>query len=673
MASPHASNGSAAPHLPNAAPHPANVEIAIAFVVESSLTVYSDWHRILGDYVSPMLRRLFESIPTPKRRLAFITYATADTVPSPLLCKRFFLDSQPVTTEMRDSPASLGIGSTNSGGSRGMAALEGLVAAIELFEVFTSVVGRGRLVSRHIIHIASAAPDSSVHPRFNDSPKYDDMTWDSMADEMRNKNINFNTINLVPNLKRFAELHAKASAQASKDALKPFFSIRPPHSVLLAGIPSSIQQKPPVPAPAPAPAAAPTAPTKRAGDVHSTPDPKRARLAPPMDVSPPKPQTPNTPSNSNHTKPSPLLAAQPKVQPRTPVLPPAPAPALAPSMPMPVPVPMPLPSFPQAPAAAATAPQPQPQPQPQQPQPQPTMPLSKGNFLNGMKNLEMQIHALRVSIQNAQTAGDAAMVQTLTQEMNKKMGMQQRARDFMLAQLRNQNQNVNLNQNANAGGSQEGPSVNVQPGMSPPQPPMDQQQQQQQQQQALATMLHKRTASGSSAQGLMSPQANAGLVAQMQQMQKMAEQQQQQRVRSLHQQQQQQQQQGMPGPSSASATASVAAPQQQPPAKATHSIWQGSLVFSGTDAQGIKKDTVIWVLGRVQSPPEDSRIDTWPPTMQLSLAGKPAVPTPDLQAWIQTNRATLCLFQPQTNGIPDPVGNQANYKSLIAFLHERNG
>lgn len=54
------------------------------------------------------------------------------------------------------------------------------------------------------------------------------MTWDTMADEMRNvglfifsffffsshmsfqRNINFNTINLVPNLKRFSELHAKA-------------------------------------------------------------------------------------------------------------------------------------------------------------------------------------------------------------------------------------------------------------------------------------------------------------------------------------------------------------------------------------------------------------------------------------------------------------------------------
>lgn len=64
--------------------------------------------------------------------MAFVTYATADTRPSPLLCKRFFTDYQPVAREMKDAPDKLGIGSTNSGGTRGMAALEGLVAAIEV-------------------------------------------------------------------------------------------------------------------------------------------------------------------------------------------------------------------------------------------------------------------------------------------------------------------------------------------------------------------------------------------------------------------------------------------------------------------------------------------------------------------------------------------------------------
>lgn len=63
--------------------------------------------------------------------MGFVTYATADTLPSPILCKRFFVDYQPVTKEMREEPARLGIGQTNSGGGQGMAALEGLVAAIE--------------------------------------------------------------------------------------------------------------------------------------------------------------------------------------------------------------------------------------------------------------------------------------------------------------------------------------------------------------------------------------------------------------------------------------------------------------------------------------------------------------------------------------------------------------
>ena len=63
--------------------------------------------------------------------MAFVTYATADVTPTPLLCKRFFADFQLVTKEMRESPAKLGVGQTNSGGGLGMAALEGFVAAIE--------------------------------------------------------------------------------------------------------------------------------------------------------------------------------------------------------------------------------------------------------------------------------------------------------------------------------------------------------------------------------------------------------------------------------------------------------------------------------------------------------------------------------------------------------------
>lgn len=64
--------------------------------------------------------------------MGFVTYAIADTRPTPLLEKRFFVPVQPLTKELREEPSKLGIGQTGSGGSRGMAALEGLVAAIEV-------------------------------------------------------------------------------------------------------------------------------------------------------------------------------------------------------------------------------------------------------------------------------------------------------------------------------------------------------------------------------------------------------------------------------------------------------------------------------------------------------------------------------------------------------------
>lgn len=66
-------------------------------------------------------------------RLGFVTYGTASTLLSPVLCKRFFNDFPSVSKEMReakDDTSKLGIGGT--GGGEAMSALEGLVAAIEV-------------------------------------------------------------------------------------------------------------------------------------------------------------------------------------------------------------------------------------------------------------------------------------------------------------------------------------------------------------------------------------------------------------------------------------------------------------------------------------------------------------------------------------------------------------
>lgn len=61
-----------------------------------------------------------------------MTYGAANTRPSPLLEKRFFSNISLVTKELREDPSKFGIGKTSCGGSRGLSALEGLVAAIEV-------------------------------------------------------------------------------------------------------------------------------------------------------------------------------------------------------------------------------------------------------------------------------------------------------------------------------------------------------------------------------------------------------------------------------------------------------------------------------------------------------------------------------------------------------------
>ena len=64
--------------------------------------------------------------------LAFVTYAPADTDPTPIVCKQYFSDFKTVTRLMKEEPVQLGIGTTHSGGRTGTAALEGLVGAVEV-------------------------------------------------------------------------------------------------------------------------------------------------------------------------------------------------------------------------------------------------------------------------------------------------------------------------------------------------------------------------------------------------------------------------------------------------------------------------------------------------------------------------------------------------------------
>lgn len=68
----------------------------------------------------------------PQFKIAFVCYAPSATHPSPLLSKLSFAPPQHIVKDLKDDPARLGVGQTGSGGGRGMAVLEGLVAAVEV-------------------------------------------------------------------------------------------------------------------------------------------------------------------------------------------------------------------------------------------------------------------------------------------------------------------------------------------------------------------------------------------------------------------------------------------------------------------------------------------------------------------------------------------------------------
>lgn len=102
--------------------------VVVTCVIDSSLALAAEWPQILSDYIVPLLQRLGEH----QFRMSFVGYGTADARPTPVVHKTFFIQPNLLLVKMREHPQELGIGQTGSGGGYGMAALEGLVAALEV-------------------------------------------------------------------------------------------------------------------------------------------------------------------------------------------------------------------------------------------------------------------------------------------------------------------------------------------------------------------------------------------------------------------------------------------------------------------------------------------------------------------------------------------------------------
>ncbi|KAI9450141.1 hypothetical protein BJY52DRAFT_1304125 [Lactarius psammicola] len=454
---------------------------AVAIVVDSSLTLAQEWRRILLDYCTPLFARLAEGHSSflPQLRLGFVTYGPPDCDGSPVFVNRFFAVG--VHNELKEM-SRLSIGRTATGGSLGMAALEGYAAAIEMFDILKGGVNQKPLrplslnesrdkpkevFSYHLWHFAAGQPDDAKHPRWNNSPALDSLTWKTIPAELKKREINCSMLLVSPSPK-----FSKLFSDIADARLAPWFPTRPNHTILLSGftpspkpraaVPSTIPAKRPAESPAeqrsPGPKISkpPSQTASPALAAAKKPVPQSSPLIPPATASAPPSSSATSPTvppatapNSSPPKPPARETSDGTVidltQSTTEIVPPTMQQGRAPPL-QPNPMQQAPPAQPQpihTPSQAQPLPTPQSQGQPSSMQPQsqpPSFPLNLKppasadpvEMVTKLKQVEMRIAELRNKHTEATQAGRTDEANKLALILTQHIAAYKKGREFMM-------------------------------------------------------------------------------------------------------------------------------------------------------------------------------------------------------------------------------------------------
>ncbi|KAF5327247.1 hypothetical protein D9619_004586 [Psilocybe cf. subviscida] len=281
---------------------------AIALVVEASLLIAQEWKLQLHHFGNIIMRLIS----------VYVAYGRSDTLPSPILCRRYFDSVPELAAKFPHGLMAFGVGTLSAGGSQGMAALDGLVAGLELFDhLRLAAVSSGsppKSFNSHLVHITSTGPDASRHPFWNDRAARDNISWETLPDALKEGNISYTVFSARTISPRYQELHAAVN----KEKTAPWFALKSPATALLGFLPKEGSK------------GGATAQKARA-------QPAESPKAPPMSTASATPQrdVPVPTSTPSATKNSPAVSSTPIREPAIPSQPqpPAPAPAQTPALP----------------------------------------------------------------------------------------------------------------------------------------------------------------------------------------------------------------------------------------------------------------------------------------------------------------------------------------------------
>ncbi|KAH7884579.1 hypothetical protein F5I97DRAFT_1929424 [Phlebopus sp. FC_14] len=653
----------------SAVPEQTNDLVAVACVVEASLLLACEWSRILGEYMVPLLKRLTELYPNHQFRLAFVTYGAADTQPSALLSKRFFAHLPLVMKELRENPSKLGIGQSNSGGGRGLCALEGLVAAIELFDILMASMNtvinhpspqkdNNRSLVSHVLHVAASPPDGAQKPQCNALQHLDSVTWDTIPTELKKRKIHLSLISLRK-IPTFQDLQSSVAGNGTQT---PWFHVHSPHSLSLSGFPNPFKTN-----------------IKRLNEsplLDRSPEAKRQRLdvdpmskvatnapALPAARTPPKDRLPQFTSTQSpqvvpQNTPSPHTTAMQPAQPAQPI--PAVAGAVSQS------------NTSRPPLANASVLEKVVNPPG----------ITLGQMMERLKQLEMEVRDLDSQIAGAQSTGQAALAVGFQQERSTKSQLVQQIRYVFKQHYQSlQTKETQAAQPGTASSDEAKLNSNdaesVPPNHQPSNAPdssaaIEERKSQVSDSQVLAHFWQSRggnvTFPGSNnvTQGTNQGQPIAvvspEVVVQMQSVNDHKA------ARS----------QNIGGTASPLASASQETTSNSNSASNLYTqalsatSWYGTFSWklprAGDQGAGEIQAYVVGLLA--PSTPGDIRADTWPKTLALTLCKEPVRDGSELSNWIKRTQPLILQFKPNSRAA-DTSTNEKNFLSLIKLMSER--
>ncbi|KLO18412.1 hypothetical protein SCHPADRAFT_993633 [Schizopora paradoxa] len=621
--------------------------VAVALIVDSSLTLSLQWGAILQHYINPLIQRLFVGKDGAKFNIGLVTYGMSDMHPSPILAKRYFVHPTHIYKELREDSQKLGLGRTSAGGKLGMAALEGYAATIEMFDLFIRSLqddlGDKPITDAeaqfHIIHVLSSAPDESRHPLWNQSSELDTLSWKTMPDELKKRDINLNVIFLRQNIV-LSDLHS----QMVSEPCQPWFMVHPGHNILLSSTsswsPSPAAKRPPEEVPP-----------------EASEEAKKPRVASPVKAQPsPKPPTPQPPA-----QPAATSTAGPSTA-ETTVKQPAPAPA---------------PGAPNVAGGPAIV-----------------------QIVTRAKLIEIEIKRLYEEMKVAMDGQRHQDVENIKKKLNgkrldyeklKQLAMQLSAAHLAGASRPNPmggpsagglsgpkpgeasgsgGQGTFVQSDANRDASQNAPAGPL-AGMTANQPTQVPTQQPAvnagvpapavslQDRQAIAQIMQNRFSQPLEKPPILAQ--NGGTMPNLPpnippsvalQYQKLMEQ------RGVVN--------GQQPLLPAAPMPQTTFPNQQP----SLSTWSGRMEWSGSDQiTRARKEVSAEVIVHGQGN-GNIRPDLWPPVLTLSPSKEQAVPVIDLKNWVVQHKAQVCTITAKID-VPNPVINDANFKSLVALLVEK--